>query len=66
MLHLRRALVILGWAVGIVMLIVCANIANLQLARMSARQKEMAIRAAIGAGRVRSDSAFGSQRYLAK
>ncbi|HEY1947220.1 MAG TPA: ABC transporter permease [Bryobacteraceae bacterium] len=47
------ALIVLACAVGVVMLIVCANLSNLQLARLGTRQKEMAMRAALGAGRLR-------------
>jgi len=50
---MKPTLFVLACAVGVVMLIVCANLSSLQLARSATRQKEMALRAALGAGRFR-------------
>ena len=51
--RMRRSLIVLWCAVGMILLIVCVNLSNLLLARTAARNKEFAMRSALGAGRGR-------------
>jgi predicted permease len=60
----RRAITVLTWVVALVLLVVCANIANLLLSRSVARQKELSVRLALGATGTRLVRQFLTESLL--